>query len=142
MRRLLMLLLVLPFLLVTTPAAACGAELDGPYEAEWWINPGYGMSEGFEVTASGYLVIEAISPPERSLETVTLWVSKPTPGGCNSAHVGALELNEEPSSARFAVEPGTYYVGALMSNRTHYIHADDPMFRRLVLVNVRFDPQG
>lgn len=134
--------LVLGLLLALTarPAVACGAGLPDPFEpisAELWVGPGGGWVHSFAApTTRGFLLVEAASPPDRSLETMTLWVSRSNPGACNSILLDEIPLTEQPVLVRYPVEPGQFHVGVRLSNHTHYLHADDPMFQRLVRLTV------
>ena len=123
-----------------TPTSACGAALDEPFEAAWWVSPGYGRSVSFDVPTGGYLVVEAMSPPGRTPETMTLWVSKTNPGAYHSIDLGEMMLTEQPVTARYPIEPGRYSVGVLMSNRHyHPKYGNDPVFARLAQVTVRHE---
>jgi hypothetical protein len=135
-----LLLPMLCLLPMSLPVASEPPQVAVPISAELWLNPGTGWSDQIEVPTSGWLTVAADSPPGRSLETMTLWVSKHTPGACNSVTLDEIPLTTEPVALRYRVEPGTYSVGVLMSNRTHYIHTDDPLFERLVRVTVVQEP--
>jgi hypothetical protein len=151
MRRPILAILVTVLLAAVLPRVglACGLDVMPPQAgtvgpvpigAELWIAPQRGWSEAMDVVEGGYLVVEAVAPPERSLETVTLWLSKQTPGACNAASIDEIDLGAQPFVGRYPVEPGRYIVGVLVSNRTHYRYPDDPAVARHVLVSVTYEP--
>lgn len=112
-----LLLPMLCLLPMSLPVAADPPAVAVPVSAELWLNPGTGWSDQIEVPASGWLTVAADSPAGESRETMVFWISQHAPGACNSTSLDERGLGEQPIAMRYHVEPGTYIVGVLMSNR-------------------------